>query len=159
MVDAQRRVTCHVICMTGRPVIWLALGLQYIQTLECDCEATMSAYDASARLFKALMHPTRLEILDLLRDGEACVCHLEAALDLRQAYISQQLSVLREAGLVQDRRDGWNSYYRVTQPQVFALLDVAQTMSGVNPATARQQLSAKLSQCDCPRCAPEPVAA
>ena len=119
----------------------------------------MSVYDASARLFKVLMHPTRLEILDLLRDGEACVCHLEAALELRQAYISQQLSVLREAGLVQDRRDGWNSYYRVTQPQVFALLDVAQTMSGVNPAKARQQLSAKLSRCDCPRCAPEPVAA
>ncbi len=119
----------------------------------------MSVYDASARLFKALMHPTRLEILDLLRDGEACVCHLEAALELRQAYISQQLSVLREAGLAQDRRDGWNSYYRVTQPQVFALLDVAQTMSGVNPAKARQQLSAKLSRCDCPRCAPEPVAA
>ena len=119
----------------------------------------MSAYDNSARLFKALMHPTRLEILELLRDGEACVCHLEAALGLRQAYISQQLSVLREAGLVQDRRVGWNSYYRVTQPQVFALLDVAQTMSGVNPAKARQQLSAKLSSCDCPRCTPEPVAA
>ena len=119
----------------------------------------MSAYDDSARLFKALMHPTRLEILELLRDGEACVCHLEAALGLRQAYISQQLSVLREAGLVQDRRDGWNSYYRVIQPQVFALLDVAQTMSGVNPAKARQQLSAKLSSCDCPRCTPEPVTA
>ncbi len=119
----------------------------------------MSAYDDSARLFKALMHPTRLEILELLRDGEACVCHLEAVLGLRQAYISQQLSVLREAGLVQDRRDGWNSYYRVIQPQVFALLDVAQTMSGVNPAKARQQLSAKLSSCDCPRCTPEPVAA
>ncbi len=119
----------------------------------------MSAYDDSARLFKALMHPTRLEILDLLRDGEACVCHLEAALDLRQSYISQQLMVLREAGLVQDRRDGWNSYYRVIQPQVFALLDVAQTMSGVNPTKARQKLSAKLSSCSCPRCAPEPVAA
>lgn len=119
----------------------------------------MSAYEDSARLFKSLMHPTRLEILDLLRDGEACVCHLEAALGLRQAYISQQLSVLREAGLVQDRRDGWNSYYRVTQPQVFALLDVAQTMSGVNPAQVRRQLGARLSRCACPRCSPVPVAA
>lgn len=119
----------------------------------------MSAYDDSARLFKALMHPTRLEILDLLRDGEACVCHLEAALGLRQAYISQQLMVLREAGLVQDRRDGWNSYYRIIQPQVFALLDVAQTMSGANPAKVRQQLNAGLSSCTCPRCTPEPVTA
>lgn len=119
----------------------------------------MSAYDDSAKLFKALMHPARLEILDILRDGEHCVCHIEAVLGQRQAYISQQLSVLREAGLVQDRRDGWNVHYRVTQPQVFALLDVAQTMSGVNPTKARQQLSAKLSSCDCPRCTPEPVTA
>ena len=41
----------------------------------------MDAYDNSAKLFKALMHPARLEILDILRDGEACVCHIEAALD------------------------------------------------------------------------------
>src|SRR5512135_581043 len=90
----------------------------------------MNAYNNSAKLFKALMHPARLEILDTLRDGEHCVCHLEAALGYRQAYISQQLSVLREAGIVQDRRDGWNVHYRVTQPQVFALLDVAITMTG-----------------------------
>jgi DNA-binding transcriptional ArsR family regulator len=119
----------------------------------------MGDFESAAKLFKALMHPARLEILDILRNGEHCVCHLEAALGYRQAYISQQLMVLREAGLVQDRRDGWNSYYRIIQPQVFALLDVAQTMSGVNPAKVRQQLSAKLSSCSCPRCTPEPVTA
>ena len=119
----------------------------------------MSAYEDSARLFRALMHPTRLALLDLLRDGEACVCHLEAALGLRQAYISQQLSVLREAGLVQDRRDGWNNYYRVTQPQVFALLDLAQTMLGVNPAQVQRKLGAGLSGCSCPHCGSVPVAA
>ena len=119
----------------------------------------MSAYEDSARLFRALMHPTRLEILDLLRDGEACVCHLEAALGLRQAYISQQLSVLREAGLVQDRRDGWNVHYRVTQPQVFALLDVAQTMvgryadTGGKPSKRKVAHGAELDNCPCPRCA------
>jgi DNA-binding transcriptional ArsR family regulator len=109
----------------------------------------MSAYDDSARLFKALMHPARLEILDILRDGEHCVCHIEAALGYRQAYISQQLSVLREIGLVQDRRDGWNSYYRVIQPQVFALLDVAVTMMGGKPG----QRNAASDNCPCPRCA------
>ncbi len=112
----------------------------------------MSPFEGSARLFKTLMHPARLEILDNLRDGEHCVCHLEAALGYRQAYLSQQLSVLREAGLVQDQRDGWNIYYRVTQPQVFALLDVAQTMMGGKPSKRKSPRGAGLDNCPCPRC-------
>jgi DNA-binding transcriptional ArsR family regulator len=113
----------------------------------------MNAYNNSAKLFKALMHPARLEILDILRDGEACVCHIEAALGQRQAYISQQLSVLREVGLVQDRRDGWNVHYRVTQPQVFALLDMAMTMVGSQPSDRKMAHGAELDNCPCPRCA------
>jgi DNA-binding transcriptional ArsR family regulator len=120
----------------------------------------MNAYGESAKLFKALMHPARLEILDILRDGEACVCHIEAALGQRQAYISQQLSVLREAGIVQDRRDGWNVHYRVTQPQVFALLDVAITMVGGQPGGRKARSGVTVENCPCPRCAPvETVAA
>jgi DNA-binding transcriptional ArsR family regulator len=65
--------------------------------------AGMNGFEESARLFKTLMHPARLEILETLRDGEHCVCHMEAALGYRQAYISQHLSVLREASLVHDR--------------------------------------------------------
>jgi DNA-binding transcriptional ArsR family regulator len=49
----------------------------------------MSGFDESAKLFKTLMHPARLEILEILREGEHCVCHIEAALGYRQAYISQ----------------------------------------------------------------------
>ena len=45
-------------------------------------------YDSLSSLFKALAHPTRLQILDMLRRGELCVCHIETALDKRQAYIS-----------------------------------------------------------------------
>ncbi len=112
----------------------------------------MDAYDDTAKLFKALMHPARLEILDILRDGEHCVCHIEAALGLRQSTISQQLSVLREVGLVQDRRDGWNVHYRVTQPQVFALLDVAMTMVGIQPGKRKFAHSMELANCPCPRC-------
>ncbi len=110
----------------------------------------MDDFEKSARLFKTLMHPARLEILDILRDGEHCVCHIEAALGYRQAYISQQLSVLREAGLVQDRRDGWNVHYRVTKPQVFALLDVAHVMvGGVRPSARRTRT---MPNCSCPQC-------
>ncbi len=111
----------------------------------------MDAYEGPTRLFKTLMHPARLEILEILRDGEHCVCHIEAALGYRQAYISQQLSVLRENGLIQDRREGWNVFYRVVQPQVFALLDVATTMVGGKPG----QRKTAADKCPCPHCIAE----
>ncbi len=96
------------------------------------------------------MHPARLEILDVLRDGEHCVCHLEAALGYRQAYISQQVSVLRAAGLIQERREGLNRYYRVIQPHVFAVLDAAQPLSG-NHKTKRRAVK-RPAECPCPQC-------
>ena len=80
-------------------------------------------YDLQIQIFKVLTHPARLAILEILRDGEHCVCHMEAYLGYRQAYISQQLAVLRKAGLILDRRDGWNIYYRVINPQIYAVLD------------------------------------
>lgn len=104
-------------------------------------------YEVQAQLLKALTHPARLAILDLLRDGEHCVCHMEAHLGYRQAYISQQLMVLREAGLIQDRRDGWNVFYRVVEPRIYAVLAAVEAMVGsveyfVKSATA----------CPCPKC-------
>ena len=71
-----------------------------------DHEIETQSNDLRVQIFKVLTHPARLAILEILRDGEHCVCHMEAHLGFRQAYISQQLSVLRDAGLVQDRRDG-----------------------------------------------------
>jgi DNA-binding transcriptional ArsR family regulator len=53
----------------------------------------MEIYEQETKLYKSLMHPARLAILDLLREGEECVCHMEATFGYRQAYISQQLMV------------------------------------------------------------------
>ncbi len=78
-----------------------------------------------APLFKALAHPRRLAMLQLLRERELCVSEIEEALSLRQAYVSQQLSVLRETGLVCYRKDGWNVYYRLAGPEVYSLLEIA----------------------------------
>ncbi|MBI3942918.1 MAG: winged helix-turn-helix transcriptional regulator [Chloroflexi bacterium] len=116
----------------------------------------MEDLQKQARFFKALAHPARLEILEILREGEQCVCHLEAISGYRQAYISQQLTILREAGMVQDRRDGWNVYYRVADPQVFAILDAARQAVGGAPAPSRQAASRKAgrSDCPCPKCNP-----
>ena len=74
-------------------------------------------------MFQLLSHPARLRILDELRRGEACVCHLQTVLERPQAYVSQQLRVLREAGVVADRKDGLLVYYRVDDRQVDHLLE------------------------------------
>ncbi len=116
---------------------------------------TIDQYESQSQVFKALMHPARLAILDILRGGEQCVCHLEATLGLRQAYISQQLSVLREAGLVEDRRDGWNIYYRVALPAVFGIVDAAMNLTGTPARLGAEPV--RVEGCRCPKCLPEPV--
>jgi ArsR family transcriptional regulator len=112
------------------------------------------SYDPQVKLFKALMHPARLAILDVLRTGEACVCHMEAVLGYRQAYLSQQLMVLREAGLVEDQREGWNIYYRVSKPDIFKVIDAAHQASG---ETKRLFLPAVIPSCSCPHCVEDKV--
>lgn len=101
-------------------------------------------------LFKALAHPVRLAILDILRHQEACVCHLEAALDQRQAYISQQIAVLRDAGLIDIHRDGLNNFYYAKHPDLFVMLDHARVMLGIDAPP--QSTPALLERCPCPRC-------
>ncbi len=105
-------------------------------------------YEPQAQLFKVLTHPTRIAILNLLRDGEHCVCHMETYLGLRQAYLSQQLAVLREAEIITDRRDGWNIFYRVTNPLIFEILSAVQNLSG-EPETVINPPEVK---CNCPHC-------
>jgi ArsR family transcriptional regulator len=102
-------------------------------------------YRQSADIFKAMAHPARLQILDLLRGGELCVCHIEAALNRRQAYVSQQLMALREAGLVESRRDGLQVYYRLADGRIDELLNL---MHG----PADQPGHTVIDGCPCPRC-------
>lgn len=110
-------------------------------------------YEKQARLFKTLMHPARLAILDILRYGEHCVCHLEAALGYRQAYISQQLMLLRDAGIIEDRREGWNIFYRVINPGIYTIIDAACQFTGTYiESDFSKQTEKHLSNCPCPKC-------
>jgi DNA-binding transcriptional ArsR family regulator len=109
----------------------------------------MSKSNDTVDVFKALMHPARLSILEILHDGEQCVCHLEAVLGYRQAYISQHLMVLREAGLVEDRRDGSRIFYRVENPEVFELIESANKISGKH---FKLRENKKVFDCPCPKC-------
>ena len=66
-----------------------------------------------SRFFKALGDETRLRIIALLSHGELCVCHLEQALSISQPNASRQLGILRNAGIVEYRREGNWIYYRL----------------------------------------------
>ena len=113
----------------------------------------MNLHKTLAGTFKVLAHPARLAILDILRDGEACVCHMEALLGYRQAYISQQLAVLREAGLVQSRQDGWNIYYSASDEGIYPLIDALQ--DHLLPGKPRRTGSLAAKNCPCPKCCPQ----
>lgn len=65
----------------------------------------------AAQLFHALSDETRLGIIEILRDGECCVCDLQEAFGSAQSRLSYHLRVLKEAGLVTDRKEGRWSFY------------------------------------------------
>jgi len=95
----------------------------------------------------------RLEILQTIGSGEACVCHLEAKLGYRQAYISQHLMALRQAGLLDSRREGKYIFYRLAKPEVTLLIQQAAKISGVNLPVI--ETAGPEKQCGCPNCSPE----
>lgn len=78
-----------------------------------------------AEFFKSLGHPVRIRVLELLRDDERTVGELVEAVDVGQPYLSQQLGVLRRAGLVVARREGANVVYAVADERIGELLAVS----------------------------------
>jgi ArsR family transcriptional regulator len=109
---------------------------------------TQERLEEQASRFKLLAHPVRLQILDILRRSPECVCHLEASLGKPQPYISQQLRVLREAGVIVDSKDGLNVFYRLADPEVAALLNTALGPSLPGKSGARLNVFG----CVCPHC-------
>lgn len=77
---------------------------------------------APLAVLAALSEPKRLRILDILRDGEHCVCNLVDHMDAGQSLLSHHLKVLKEAGLVADRKEGRWSHYRLV-PEAAAELE------------------------------------
>lgn len=106
-------------------------------------------YKKISQVFSAIGSPVRIQILLALAHGEACVCHLEASLGQRQAYISQQLMDLRKHGLVSARREGKFIFHRIEKPEVLELVRLAAEMSDV-PDKALSAEDAK--PCACPNC-------
>lgn len=92
-------------------------------------------HQIEAEFFRALGHPARVRILDLLRDGEMTVRELQAELEIDSSGASQHLSAMRRQGLLEARREGTSVYHRVRDPRIFQLL-----------GSARQVISSHLEE-------------
>jgi ArsR family transcriptional regulator len=95
-----------------------------------------------SELFKALGHPTRIRILEILRAGEASVSDLQANLEIEASVVSQQLAVLRARRLVETRKAGSSVFYRVRDPQVWQILDAGRELFVSHLAELRAGLEA-----------------
>jgi ArsR family transcriptional regulator len=86
---------------------------------------TKPIYELKAQFFKTLGHPARIRILEVLADGPRSVSALQPDVGIEASHLSQQLGMLRRAGIVEAERDGSSMIYDVTDPQIFELLKVA----------------------------------
>src|SRR5712671_3301758 len=92
--------------------------------------ATLPTTNRAARWFHALSDETRLQIVEMLSHGERCVCELQDVLDAAQSRLSFHLKVLKESGLVTDRREGRWMYYALDRE---ALDRIAAFVQAVKP--------------------------
>jgi ArsR family transcriptional regulator, arsenate/arsenite/antimonite-responsive transcriptional repressor len=99
---------------------------------------TRTNTDRAARLFHALSDGTRLSILERLRFGERCVCDLTDALDAAQSRLSFHLKVLKEAGLVADRREGRWMYYTLNTEALTEAADLVEALASA-PSTSERK--------------------
>ena len=85
--------------------------------------------ESQLTMFKALANQHRIRILEALRDGELCACELQVVLDAPQSTVASHLRELKDAGLVNTRRQGKWTYYRIGDTAVLQLLDIANALS------------------------------
>jgi ArsR family transcriptional regulator len=104
-----------------------------------------------ANLFQVLGQTSRLQILFGIGLGEVCVCHLEALLGERQAYVSQELMTLKESGLVNCRRSGRNMYYHLKDPE---LLNQIRNLANHLGLSLPEIVKVPIPGCPCPQCNP-----
>ena len=103
----------------------------------------------------AIASSQRIAILLAIGTGEACVCHLEAALGWRQAYISQHLMALRKADILTDRREGRYIFYRLTNASFLDLITASARLSGFSAESVSALINTQINpSCECPQCAP-----
>ncbi len=103
-------------------------------------DASRPIYQVKAEFFKTLGHPGRIRVLEVLRDGEHSVSDLVEQVGLESSHLSQQLAILRRAGIVQARKAGSLVFYSASDPRIFELLEVAKAILTASLTGTRQLL-------------------
>jgi DNA-binding transcriptional ArsR family regulator len=80
-------------------------------------------FELKAEVLKALAQPTRLKILELLRNGERCICEIVPAINGEQSNISKHISLMQKSHLVATRKEGVKVMVKVSDPKIFEILD------------------------------------
>ncbi len=78
---------------------------------------------SKAKIFKALGHPSRLLVVEELADGERCVCELVEKVGADFSTVSKHLSVLKDAGILEDEKRGQQVFYRLKVPCILKFMD------------------------------------
>lgn len=94
-----------------------------------------------ADFFKVLANPIRIQIIDVLRNGELTVNRLKEILDIEAPNVSQQLAILRANNIVNTRKEGSNVFYSIKDPVIFKLLDIAKIIFNNQLAGIKDLLS------------------
>jgi ArsR family transcriptional regulator len=90
------------------------------------------AYEAKARIIKALAHPSRLKIVDALAQGEKCVCELQELVGSDTSTVSKHLAVMKGAGVLADRKVGLRVFYRLRVPCILNVFPCVQAVLAEN---------------------------
>ena len=96
-----------------------------------------ASFKHAVSLFHALSDETRLSLIDRLKDGEQCVCELTEAMQAGQSRLSFHLKVLKEAGLLLDRREGRWMYYSLNAKAIEELEDIVDTLKHAAKSSSR----------------------
>ena len=128
-VCGDSKIDDEAICSLARLIGDPEKARNKIEKLSSLVEAIeMEDPDGVVEVLKATADPCRLRILKLLKEGELCVCEIVIALDRRHSSTSHHLSVLREARLIRERKDGKWSYYRLADGAVVEMLKQAEVL-------------------------------
>lgn len=78
-----------------------------------------------ADMLKAMAQPTRLKIIEFLRDGERCVCEIFPAIGEEQSNTSRHLNMMQAAGVLSRRKEGLKIFYAIKHPEILEIVDMA----------------------------------
>lgn len=107
-------------------------------------EQALPISELKAEMFRALSHPARIRVLETLALGERSVGELQPEIGIESSHLSQQLGVLRRAGLVSSRKEGQSVYYSIKDPLLVELLGVSKRVL-ISSLTETRDLLADLN--------------